>query len=98
MIAFRENYNLYVMPALKGPQNLAAEKSGNALPVSKVSYGGATYPSWTTDNQLNWTLGPTLFSVDAKDAMADDFEPPPRRQNHRARLYRSPLSRPARHG
>jgi imidazolonepropionase-like amidohydrolase len=75
MIAFRENYNLYVMPALKGPQNLAAEKSGNALPVSKVSYGGATYPSWTTDNQLNWTLGPTLFSVDAKDAMADDFEP-----------------------
>ena len=76
MIAFRENYNLYVMPALKGPQNLAAEKSGNALPVSKVSYGGATYPSWTTDNQLNWTLGPTLFSVDAKDAMADDFEPP----------------------
>ena len=76
MIAFRENYNLYVMPALKGPQNLAAEKSGNALPVSKVSYGGATYPSWTTDNQLNWTLGPTLFSMDAKDAMADDFEPP----------------------
>jgi len=76
MIAFRENYNLYVMPALKGPQNLAAEKAGNALPVSKVSYGGATYPSWTTDNQLNWTLGPTLFSVDAKDAMADDFEPP----------------------
>ena len=76
MIAFRENYNLYVMPALKGPQNLAAEKAGNALPVSKVSYGGATYPSWTTENKLNWTLGPTLFSVDAKDAMADDFEPP----------------------
>ena len=76
MIAFRENYNLYVMPALKGPQNIAADKGGNALPVTKVSHGGATYPSWTTDNQLNWTLGPTLFSIDTKDAMADDFEPP----------------------
>lgn len=76
MIAFRENYNLYLMPALKGPQNLAAEKAGNALPVTKVSYGGATYPSWTTDNEINWSLGPTLFTVDAKDAMDEDFEPP----------------------
>ncbi|MEP4051800.1 MAG: amidohydrolase family protein [Litorimonas sp.] len=76
MIAFRENYNLYLMPALKGPQNIAVARSGKALPVSKVSYGGATYPSWTSDNTLNWTLGPTLFSVDADKAMDDDFEAP----------------------
>jgi len=76
MIAFRENYNLYTMPALKGPQNLAAGKTDKALPVTKVSHGGATYPSWTTDNQLNWSLGPTLFSVDATNVMDEDFEPP----------------------
>ena len=76
MIAFRENYNLFVMPALKGPQNLAADKSGNALPVTKVSYGGATYPSWTMNNKINWSLGPTLFSVDATKVMEDGFEPP----------------------
>jgi len=76
MIAFRENYNLYVIPALKGPQNLAAGKKDNALPIQKVSHGGATYPSWTTDNQLNWTLGPTLFSVDTNDVMEEGFEPP----------------------
>ena len=76
MIAFRENYNLYMMPALKGPQNLSAGKSDNALPITKLSYGGATYPSWTADNQINWSLGPTLFSVDAIEAMAEVFEPP----------------------
>ena len=75
-IAFRENYNLYVIPALKGPQNLAAGKKDKAFPIIKVSHGGATYPSWTTDNQLNWTLGPTLFSVDAKMVMDEDFKPP----------------------
>ena len=76
MIAFRENYNLYVMPALKGPQNVAAGMKADALPVTKVSHGGATYPSWTTDNQLNWTLGPTLFSVNADTVMDEGFEPP----------------------
>ena len=76
MIAFRENYNLFVMPALKGPQNLAADMKAKDLPVTKVSHGGATYPSWTTDNHLNWALGPTLFSVDATDVMDEDFESP----------------------
>ena len=75
-IAFRENYNLYVMPALLGPQNLAAEMKAKDFPVTKVSHGGATYPSWTTDNHLNWALGPTLFSVDANDVMDEGFEPP----------------------
>ena len=75
-IAFRENYNLFVMPALKGPQNLAADMAGKDLPVTKVSHGGATYPSWTADNHLNWALGPTLFSVDANDVMDEDFESP----------------------
>ena len=64
------------MPALKGPQNLAADMAGKDLPVTKVSHGGATYPSWTADNHLNWALGPTLFSVDANDVMDEDFESP----------------------
>jgi imidazolonepropionase-like amidohydrolase/Tol biopolymer transport system component len=76
MIAFRENYNLHIVPTLKGPQNFAANRNSKDLPVVKVSHGGATYPSWTNDNQINWTLGPTLFSVDASDAMDEDFEAP----------------------
>ena len=76
MIAVRENYNLYVQPALKGPQNVDSSMSSTALPVTKVSHGGATYPSWSTGNQLSWSLGPTLFSVDADEVMEEGFEPP----------------------
>ena len=76
MIAFRENYNLFVMPVLKGPQNVAADMSGKSLPITKVSHGGATSPSWTADNKLHWTLGPTLYSADATTVMKDGFESP----------------------
>ena len=63
-VAFRGNYNLYTMPLLSGPQNVAAGMSAKALPVTKVSKNGATYPSWTQDDRLSWSLGPTLFSAD----------------------------------
>lgn len=62
-VAFRENYNLYTMPLLSGPQNVAAGMSAKALPVTKLSQNGATYPSWTNDGQIYWTLGPKLFTA-----------------------------------
>ena len=74
-VAFRENYNLFVMPILPGPQNVGTGMDTGALPVVKVSEGGATYPSWSKDGTLNWSLGATFFSTTIEDAMADDFEP-----------------------
>jgi len=77
-IAFRENYNLFVMPALSGPQDIAAGPTTTSLPVKKLSKGGATYPSWSNDGtKLNWTLGPKLYSVSAASALTDkDYEAP----------------------
>jgi len=75
MVAFRENYNLHVMPVLKGPQNISVVRSGKDLPVAKVSHGGATYPSWTADGTLFWSLGPDIFSASSDELLAEDFEP-----------------------
>ncbi len=75
MVAFRENYNLYLTPLLTGPQNVDVSASGNALPIVKLSKGGATFPSWSEGNQIHWTLGAQLFSASAAEAMDDDFEP-----------------------
>lgn len=75
-LAMRENYNLHAMPVLKGPQNISTGKNGKALPVTKLSQGGATYPSWSEDGTLNWSLGPTLFKTDMTEIAEDDFEPP----------------------
>lgn len=74
-VAFRENYNLYVTPLLPGPQKVSAGRSSKALPVTKVSEGGATYPSWSMNGTLNWTLGSTLFSATKAQLADDDFEP-----------------------
>jgi len=62
------------MPVLPGPQNVGTGMETGALPVVKVSEGGATYPSWSEDGTLNWSLGATFFSTTIEDAMAEDFE------------------------
>ncbi len=88
-VAFRDNFSAYVMPLAVGPQDVGAGKGGSALPIVKASAGGATYLTWSDGGrQLNWSLGPTLFSASV-DAMmpiappqADDkdetgkFKPP----------------------
>ena len=63
-VAFRENYNLYTMPILSGPQNVGGGISATALPVTKLSQNGATYPSWTNSGKVFWSVGPTLYSAD----------------------------------
>ena len=69
MMAFRDNFAAYVMPLAAGPQEIGAGKGGSAMPVVKASTGGATYLSWTGGGrQLNWSLGPTLYSASV-DAM-----------------------------
>ena len=67
-VAFRDNYAAYVMPLTAGPQEIGSGKGATAMPVVQASKGGATYLSWTSGGkQLNWSLGPTLYSgsVDA---------------------------------
>lgn len=74
-VAFRENYNLFVMPLLSGPQNVGTGMTTGELPVVKVSEGGATYPSWTNDGSLHWSLGADVFSASMDEMMDEDFEP-----------------------
>ena len=77
-VAFRENYNLYVMPVMPGPQDVDASRSSKALPIKKLSFGGATYPSWSGDGEtLQWSLGSTLFKTNAAQALTnEDYEAP----------------------
>jgi imidazolonepropionase-like amidohydrolase/Tol biopolymer transport system component len=63
-VAFRDNYTAYVMPLTPGPQDVSSGREGNAVPVTKASEGGANYLAWSNDGQqLNWVLGPTLYSA-----------------------------------
>lgn len=75
-VAFRENYNLFVTPILSGPQNIGTGRSAKALPVIKVSEGGATYPTWSEDGTLSWSLGPDLYHIKLDEILDEAFEPP----------------------
>ena len=75
-LAFRENYNLYATPFLPGPQSVSVSKDGKALPVVKISTGGAYYPTWFSETHLAWSLGPNLYMADAAEAFGDDSYAP----------------------
>lgn len=85
--AFRQNYEAFVMPLMPGTQEVTASSSGSALPVVKVSKGGADYMHWSRNGDaLHWALGPTLYTAQtnafypngplAKDAKPVKFAPP----------------------
>jgi imidazolonepropionase-like amidohydrolase/Tol biopolymer transport system component len=69
-LAFRENYDAYVMPMPPGPQEVSAGMSASALPVVEVSLNGATYLSWSGGSEsLHWTMGPVLYSAEIADVI-----------------------------
>jgi imidazolonepropionase-like amidohydrolase/Tol biopolymer transport system component len=64
-IAFRQNYEAFVMPLLPGKQAVEVGPKGGPLPVTKVSAEGADFINWSDNGRrVHWSLGPTLFSAD----------------------------------
>jgi imidazolonepropionase-like amidohydrolase len=53
---------------LPGPQSLAAGRGASAVSQVEVSGNGATYMHWSGGgDQINWSLGDTLFSAKLED-------------------------------
>jgi imidazolonepropionase-like amidohydrolase/Tol biopolymer transport system component len=70
-LAFRQNYAAFVMPFMAGAVDLGAGRGGGALPAVQVSEGGATFLQWSHNGrQLNWSLGPVVYSADPARAIS----------------------------
>ena len=64
-VAFRQNYEAFVMPLLPGTQAVDVDKKGGPLPVTRVSAEGADFINWSDDGRrVHWSMGPTLYSAD----------------------------------
>jgi imidazolonepropionase-like amidohydrolase/Tol biopolymer transport system component len=64
-VAFRQNYQAFVMPLMPGGQDVSVDQKGGPLPVTRVSGDGADFLNWSNDGtRLHWSLGPTLYTVD----------------------------------
>jgi len=71
-LAFRQNYQLFVMPLMPGTQEVAADAKGSALPVVPASTNGGNFVSWSNGGRtLHYSNGPELFSVETAKLFGD---------------------------
>jgi imidazolonepropionase-like amidohydrolase/Tol biopolymer transport system component len=70
-LAFRQNYEVFAMPLMPGGKPVDVSETGGALPVTKVSSGGADYLGWAKGGAtLFWSIGPSLQSADVAGLFA----------------------------
>jgi len=66
-LAFREDYNIFVTPFPGAAHALDVGARGSQLPLTRATANGGTYPGWTANGRLYWSLGPTLYGANASD-------------------------------
>ena len=70
-VAFRENFNAYIVPFARGAKAMVVGPEAKSMPVAKVSRDAGEYLHWSGDSaRLHWALGPELFTRELKDAFA----------------------------
>lgn len=63
-LLFRQNGEAFAMPLPPGPQDVGADPMAGALPVVRLSNGGAEWPHWSNNGQrIHWSVGPTVYSA-----------------------------------
>ena len=71
-IAFRQNYEVFAMPLVPGGKPVDVSEKGGALPVTKVSTGGADYLGWANGGEtLFWSIGSSLQSAQVSEFFAN---------------------------
>jgi imidazolonepropionase-like amidohydrolase/Tol biopolymer transport system component len=67
-VAFRENFQAFVMPLPRGAKGAVASPEGKALPLTKVTRDAGEYLHWSGDGKrLHWALGPELYTRELKE-------------------------------
>jgi len=85
-LAFRQNYQVFVMPMMPGTQDVSTDEKGGPLPVTQASVEGGDFINWSDGGRtLNWSMGPTLYSapVSAMFATAPTAKDAPKFQGPR---------------
>ncbi len=68
-VAFRENFNAFLMPLTRGGKGTVASPETKALPVAKVSRDAGEWLHWSGDGKrLHWALGPELYTRELSDS------------------------------
>ncbi|MFN3944631.1 MAG: amidohydrolase family protein [Allosphingosinicella sp.] len=64
-LAFRENYNVFVMPFMPGAATITVGAKATQFPATRATGDGGQYFHWGANGRtLAWTMGPNLFTAD----------------------------------
>jgi imidazolonepropionase-like amidohydrolase/Tol biopolymer transport system component len=80
-LAFRENYNAFVLPFFAGAKTLEVGSKATQLPIVKASGDGGQFLHWSGNGRsLAWSLGPVFYTADAativRTAPGGSYTPP----------------------
>ena len=90
-LAFVEDHNAHLMPLPQTGGTLSVSPGYGALDVVRVSRDEAAAVHFYGPGALAYTLGPSLFTVSADDAFAEEFEAP---EAGASLGFSQPLARP----
>ena len=75
-VAFRQNYEAFLMPLLPGAQDVAAATDKGALPAVRLSQGGGDFVHFSGNgSRVHWSIGPNLFAADTGSIFAGGYKP-----------------------
>jgi imidazolonepropionase-like amidohydrolase/Tol biopolymer transport system component len=76
-VAFRQNYEAFLMPLLPGAQDVTAATDKGALPATRLSQGGGDFIHFSGGgSRVHWSIGPNLFSADTANIYGGDYKVP----------------------
>lgn len=76
-VAFRQNYEAYLMPLMPGAQDVGVELKDGALPTTRLSVGGGDFLHFSADGtRVHWSSGPTLYTADTRIVYREGYRPP----------------------
>ena len=77
LVAFRQNYEAFLMPLLPGAQDVTAATEKGALPAVRLSQGGGDFIHFSgSSSRVHWSIGPTLYSADTKSIFGGQYKVP----------------------
>ena len=76
-VAFRQNYEAFLMPLLPGAQDVTAATEKGALPAVRLSQGGGDFIHFSgSSSRVHWSIGPTLYSADTSSIFGGQYKVP----------------------
>ena len=76
-VAFRQNYEAFLMPLMPGAQDVEVKTEKGPLPAVRLSRGGASFTHFSAGGaRVHWSIGPNVYTADTRGIYARPFTPP----------------------